>query len=208
MSIFGGIKAYNLIQFVTDALENYIKRKLLNIAHNRFDNFISRKFKGLLADRIEKSDISVASISINVFHVNSQSEPTKHIVDMEIGTCSCEKGKNGALCLQQAAVVYHYHKSINYVPIQASQRQELAYIALGEKARKGYASLYEDLHEDHGTVKPTEDTSDFAGSARDIIRAGALSDSDPDETVEILDTDKKENLIYGDVRSTKNSNDP
>ena len=79
----------------------------------------------------------MASISINVFHVNSQSEPTKHIVDMEIGTCSCEKGKNAAPCLHQAVVVYHYHiKSINYVPIQASQRQELAYIALGEKARK------------------------------------------------------------------------
>ena len=220
--IFGRIKAYNLIQmfqFVTDALENYIKRKLLNIAHNRFDNFISRKFKGLLADRIEKSDISVASVSKNIFHVNSQSEPTKHIVDMEIGTCSCEKGKNGAPCSHQAAVVYHYHiKSINYIPIQASQRQDLAYIALGEKARKDsgfYASLHEDLHEDHGTVKPTEDTSDFSGSAWDVIRAGALSDNDPDdETVEILDTDKKEDLIkkiveMSEALKTKlNSNDP
>ena len=62
--IFGRIKAYNLIQmfqFVTEGFETYTKRKLLSIAHNRFD-FISTKYKGLLADKIDKSSITVLDL--------------------------------------------------------------------------------------------------------------------------------------------------
>ncbi len=56
--IFGRFKAYNLIQmfqFVTESLETYMKRKLLSISHNRSDNFIFAKYKGLLAYKIDKS---------------------------------------------------------------------------------------------------------------------------------------------------------
>lgn len=48
--VFGWIKAYNVVQmfqFVTDALEMYYKRRLLSIAHNRFDHYIAVKYRGL-----------------------------------------------------------------------------------------------------------------------------------------------------------------
>ena len=72
--IFGRIKAYNLIQmfqFVTEGFETYMKRKLLSIAHNRFDNFISTKYKGLLADKIDKSSITVLDFTKKMFLVNT-----------------------------------------------------------------------------------------------------------------------------------------
>ena len=49
-------KAYNLVQMfqlMTEAFEVYIKRRLLSMAHNRFDSYISSKYKGLLEDKID-----------------------------------------------------------------------------------------------------------------------------------------------------------
>ena len=72
--IFGRIKAYNLVQmfqFVTEAFETYIKRRLLIIAHNRFDSYISSKYKGLLAEKIDKSSIIVLNFSKKMFTVKS-----------------------------------------------------------------------------------------------------------------------------------------
>ena len=46
--IFGTIKAYNLIQmfqFFTEGYETYMKRKLLSIAHNRFDVISTKQIK-------------------------------------------------------------------------------------------------------------------------------------------------------------------
>ena len=64
--VFGRIKAYNLVQmfqYVTEALEIYYKRRLLSVAHNRFDHFIAKKYKGfnahaIPADKIHKRDDS------------------------------------------------------------------------------------------------------------------------------------------------------
>ena len=58
--MFGRIKAYNLVQmfqFVTEALEIYYKRHLLSIAHNRFDHFIAKKYKGMNANAIPADKI-------------------------------------------------------------------------------------------------------------------------------------------------------
>ncbi len=106
--VFGRIKAYNLIQmfqFVTEGFETYMKRKLLSIAHNRFNNFISTKYKGLLADKIDKSSITVLNYTNKMFLVNSSRDSkVTYRVDMEIGTCSCDIDKNGTPCSHQAAV--------------------------------------------------------------------------------------------------------
>ena len=48
--VFSRVKAYNLVQmfsFVTECLELYYIRKILSVAHNRFDRHISLKFQGL-----------------------------------------------------------------------------------------------------------------------------------------------------------------
>ena len=201
--IFGRIKAYNLVQmfqFVTDALENYMKRKLLNIAHNRFDYYISRKFKGLLAEMVDKSSISIVSAEKKIYHVKSTRDSTiKYIIDMEIGTCSCEKGKNGSPCSHQAAIVYHCHtQSLNFIPtIHPAQRQEIAYLAMGESVRKDpefYCSLHETREITSNTTKTIKDSGgDFTGSCWDIIRAGALDDTE--KGVEINNEEKKADLV-------------
>ncbi len=99
--IFGRIKAYNLIQmfqFVTESLETYMKRKLLSISHNRFDNFISAKYNTLLAYKIDKSSITLLDVIKMFFVTSSKDSKVSYRVDMEIGTCSCDIGKNGGPC--------------------------------------------------------------------------------------------------------------
>ena len=95
---------------------------------------------------------------------------------MEIGTCSCEKGRNESPCSHQAAIVFHYHtESLNFV--STSQRQEIAYYWVYMKniiALKWY----------------------FTGSCWDTFRVKALDDSVDNESVtEILDQTRKEELI-------------
>ena len=58
--IFKRVKAYNLVQmfeFVTEALELYHQHKLLSVAHNHVDCFISIKYKGLNASKYLKSTL-------------------------------------------------------------------------------------------------------------------------------------------------------
>ena len=48
--LFGRVKAYNLVemfQFVVDKLEHYYQRRILSIAHCRFDRYIQVKISGL-----------------------------------------------------------------------------------------------------------------------------------------------------------------
>ena len=85
-----------------------MKRKLLNIAHNRFDNFISTKYKGLLADKIDKSSITVLALQKKKFLVNtSRDSKVTYRVYMEIGTCSCEIGINGSPYSSRSVLLFH-----------------------------------------------------------------------------------------------------
>ena len=58
--VFSRVKAYNLVQmfsFVTECLELYYTRKILSVAHNRFDRHISLKFQGLKCSGISLAQI-------------------------------------------------------------------------------------------------------------------------------------------------------
>lgn len=152
--IFKRVKAYNLIQmfeFVTEAFEFYHQRRLLSVAHNRLDCFISVKYRGLNASKIPKGHIS--QISEDNFIVKSSRNPddTYH-VDMAFGICSCKHGKDGSPCSHQAAVVLHYHhKSLNFIPtMHAPSRKQLAYIALGDQAEKKLEFYADIFHEPDG----------------------------------------------------------
>ena len=46
-----------MFQFATEALELYHQRKLLSVAHNRVDHYISVKYRGLNASKIPKEHI-------------------------------------------------------------------------------------------------------------------------------------------------------
>ena len=212
-----------MFRFVTDALENHMKRKLLSIAHSRFDHFIASKFKGMLGEKIEKTSVIALNSSKTIFRVNSSRETgTTYIVDMDIGVCSCEKGKNGSPCLHQAAIfVHHKLKSINFVPtLQPSQRQDIAFIALGDEVKKDL-NFYSSLHEGANFASSSDknqDTSDFTGSCWDLVRAGAQDDNDNPSNkkiaTEILSPAKKEELhtniekLAVTLKSKLESNDP
>ena len=140
---------------------------------------------------------------------------------MGIGTCSCEIGKNGSPCSHQAAIVLHYNiESVNFVPtLHPSLRQDIAFLALGNKASKTI-EFYSALREGMKPVSVTENIattniSDFTGTSWDVIRAGALDDTIENGTEEmILDSSQMADLISkidSLAQSLKNhldSNDP
>ena len=133
--VFGRIKAYNLIQmfqFVTDAMELYYKKRLLSIAHNRFDHCIAVKYKGLNAAIIPANKISKPNDSQRLFTVSSKIDSGIYYrVDMDLCTCSCPQGMDGSPCIHQAAVAKHHHSvSFNFVlTLYPSVRRDIATLA-------------------------------------------------------------------------------
>ena len=230
--VFGRIKAYNLVQmfqFVTEALEIYYKRRLLSVAHNHFDHFIAKKYKGFNAHAIPVDKIHKRDDSPFQFIVGSKSDPSvTYDVDMELGACSCPQGRDGSPCVHQAAVTLHFQSpSFNFIPtLHPSMRRDIAIVALGEQAEKDLA-FYSSLHQQENeksvsnttTTPNTTDEPDFTRNCWDLIRGGALDDDDDDDTVThstqpLLDQERKitlESQIESLSQSLKfglESNDP
>ena len=189
--VFSRVKAYNLVQmfgFVTVCLELYYTRKILSVAHNRYEHHISLKFQGIKCSGISKSQIQPLHEANGAYLVSSQTEQgVKYLVDMKLGACSCTAGQDGSPCSHQAAIVRHFRvPSINCIPTLSPQtRQQLAVIAVGPKAVQDpsfYASLHQKKQEDSvSPVKPNGPNSpDFSGSVGDLIQFSAM-DSDPEQ---------------------------
>ena len=126
-----------IFHFATEALELYYQRKLLSVAHNRVDHYVSLKFLGKNAMKITKD--AITPLQNDLFLVHSKREvDTEYLVDMSLGTCSCPAGRDGSPCSHQHAGILHYQKaSLNYIPtMHPAARQKLAYIALGDKVEK------------------------------------------------------------------------
>ena len=73
--VFRRVKAYNLVQlfdFVTVTFELYYKRRLLAVAHNRMDRYISLRFKGLGTSKVNMCNIRESDFEY-VYIVKSQS---------------------------------------------------------------------------------------------------------------------------------------
>ena len=185
--VFGQIKAYNIVQmfqFVIDAMELYYKRRLLSIAHNRFDHYIAVKYRGMNASVIIANMINKLSKSQRLFVVVSKFNPDiQYEVDMDLCTCSCPQGMDGSPCAHQAAVVKHYYSdSLNFVPtLHPSARRDIAIVALGDEAEK-HLTFYSSLHQqkdeqvraqDQATINPYTEEPDFSISCWDLIRGGA-----------------------------------
>ena len=119
--VFSRVKAYNLVQmfsFVTECLELYYSRKILSVAHNRFEHHISLKFQGIKCSGISEDQVQQLDESNSTYLVNSQTERgVKYLVDMKLGVCSCKAGQDGSPCSHQAAIVKLYHiSSVNCIP--------------------------------------------------------------------------------------------
>lgn len=145
--IFSRVKAYNHVQmfsFVTECLELYYTRKLLSVAHNRIDRYVSLKFQGIKCAGISSEHITVHDPEAATYLVNSQTDRgVKYVVNMELGICSCNAGRDGSPCSHQAAIVKHYHiPSVNCIPsLSAESRQLVANIALGNRQYRHHLSM-------------------------------------------------------------------
>lgn len=138
--VFGRVKAYNMVQmfrFATEVLEMYHQRKLLSIANNRIDHYVSVKFQGKNATKISKEHTKEICEHPGQFIIQSTRYPDQqYLVDTTIGACGCEVGKDGSPCSHQHAVYMNFGRGfINSIPtLQPVLRRELARLALGETA--------------------------------------------------------------------------
>ena len=118
--IFSCVKAYNIVQmfhFVTDALEMFYQRKLLSIAHCRFDHYVSLRFRGINAYKIKQENTYTTDNSEQFKVVSSRDTGEVYTVDTSVGFCTCVLGSDGSPCSHQAAVAIHFQKSsLNFIP--------------------------------------------------------------------------------------------
>ena len=222
--VFSRIKAYNLVQmfqFATEALELYHQRKLLSVAHNHVDHYVSVKYRGLNASKIPKEHIQQLPNDADQFLVKSKSDlDTTYLVDMALGTCSCTHGKDGSPCSHQGAIVLHFHhKALNFIPtMHASSRKQLSYIALGNRAEQSldfYASLAEETQEIVHGSDMTNDGPDFSLPCWAVVREDAKDTSEMEtrgkhSSNEEIGNDLEVKLeeVFQDLKSKLKENDP
>lgn len=205
--IFNRVKAYNHVQlfsFITECLELYYTRKLLSVAHNRIDRYISIKFQGIKSATISREHITQFDSEAGTYLVNSQTERgVKYLVNMDLGICSCSGGQDGSPCSHQAAIVKWLHiPSVNCVPVVSPEsRQLLANIALGSGSIQA-PQFYSSLHEKSLTVSTPSTKSPelhFDGSAWDLMRGLASSAETIPENDEVQKSGVNYESILADI---------
>lgn len=96
--VFKRIKAYNLIQvfnFITVTFETYYVRRLLAVAYNRIDRYISLRYRGLGAYKVDEADISTLMDNGFTYKVKSKkNENVEYLVDSIKWTCTCSHRQN------------------------------------------------------------------------------------------------------------------
>ena len=93
--------------------------KILSVVHNRFEHHISLKFQEMKCSGINEGQIQQLDEAMQLYvPCNSQTERrVKYFVDMKLGVCSWNAGRDGSSCSHQAAIVKHYHTpSVNCIP--------------------------------------------------------------------------------------------
>ena len=137
-------------------MEMYYQRRLIHLANNCIDHFISLCFCSLNSFIIPLQ--AIKRVDSYTFYVQRQdTQEEVYVVDMHIGSCSCKGGVDGSPCSDQAAVSKHFHiASLNSVPTLFPEK--LANIALGDKAITNlsyYSSIYQKA--DKAVVKNTSE---------------------------------------------------
>ena len=195
--VFSRIKAYNLLEmvsFVIDVMEMYYQRRLLHLANNQIDRYITLRFCGLKLHTVPLETIKRHEGDLDhIFYVNSRSERGLiYTIDMHLGTCSCPQGINGAPCSHQAAISKYFHiYSINSIPtLFPERRRELATIALGKEAKTDLA-CYASIHQkaDEATRNAEESClSDKFINAWKIVKEDAKDacNDEPNEEAQVL----------------------
>jgi len=134
-TVLSRVKAYNviaLIDFVCTTLEEYYRRRL-----REFSNFRSHNARLFLKTQINKAkEINKEDISkIEDCEYTVQYKEKSFNVNMQIGICSCNKGKFGQFCIHQCAIYMHFDSlSQNFPAVTPSDRHNIALLADGDIA--------------------------------------------------------------------------
>jgi len=133
--VFYRCKAFNIVQlldFLVTRFDQYYTTRLIDIANNRLDMALSKRF---IPYKNSVNPDSITRISDNTFTVvSSSAEGTEYCVDTVLGRCTCYKGRNGAPCKHQYAIIQKFKiNSFNFVPISSPKlRTVLLFIATGK----------------------------------------------------------------------------
>ena len=154
--VFRRVKAYNLVQlfeFLTVTFELYYERRLLAVAHNRMDRYISLRYKGLGAGKVHPDSIRKSTESDDAYFVTSSVYANKEYeVNTKNWTCTCTVGRtgypSGEPCKHQHSVAIKYTLTApNLLPYFNGEGRYLhALIALGHD-KVGHKSFYAGMTE-------------------------------------------------------------
>ena len=127
------------IEYFVGGFEKYLKAKILSVV-NRNTSIHIRHYKKTIA----KAEGLSRTVITPVNGADGQFNVKTYVVDIVKGFCSCFVGATGACCKHQIAVAEQQKRCLPNVPVlTASQKQELAMLALGEKAPP--VDFFEDL---------------------------------------------------------------
>ena len=115
--VFKRVKAYNLVQlfeFLTVTFELYYELCLLAVAHNRMDRYISLRYKGLGAAKVNQDSIHESTKAGHVYLIKSTVYMDKEYeVDTQKWTCTCTVGRteypSGEPCKHQHTVAKKFN---------------------------------------------------------------------------------------------------
>ena len=163
--VFKRVKAYNLVQlfeFLTITFELYYERRLLAVAHNRMDRYISLRYKGLGVTKVAYDAINQSTTDCHIYFVKSTNNVgVEYEVDTIKWTCTCTVRRTGyptgEPCKHQHSVAQKFNLiAPNLLPYFNGEGRYLhAIIALG-KDRAGDKSFYVGMKE---SATPSASTS-------------------------------------------------
>lgn len=138
--ILARCKAFNsnaLLEFVTDVLESYHKRRMLKHANNRVTHhdILYENFKN------HSIGLDVQEINVSTYYVTSSKDKQMlYTVNTTFPTfCDCHSGIGGAYCKHICAVELKIGRFLENCPLLSEHdRMNLAYIALGSKVPENF----------------------------------------------------------------------
>ena len=154
--VFERTRAYNVVQmfyYLSTTLELYFEKRLLDIAHNRPSPHL--KLPSTTVSEKVKEPAFLEKLSDTIYRFRYTNDPHRnHVIELELGMCSCPVGVSGAPCKHQAFALQELGApSVNFVPqYSAEGRRLFAVLALEEKDVPNI-SFFASIHEKKQSAK-------------------------------------------------------
>lgn len=127
-------KAFNVValtDFILNVYENFLCLKLLEFANGRRNSMLSSRLNKTYNVPFEEC----VQISPQLFLLPSScKENIMYEVNVNVGYCTCQRGRTGAFCKHQSFLFRQLEIQLPNAPVLSTKdRLELAYIASGEQ---------------------------------------------------------------------------